>query len=205
MKHRKLSILTTGLAVALMSGGLAIAQPAGGDGEKDRPKRERKERAEGEQGKRHGQHLIRALYKDIELSDDQKGQVREVVGNLKEEHEAHRAKVRAARENLREARKSGDEAAIAEAREALKELITNPPILAALPDFRGVLSDSGDQAQFDQNVENVKAKIKEHAEGRKERRGERRENRDGDGDGERPQRKRDRDGDAGGEGGSLDI
>ncbi|MEM1107428.1 MAG: Spy/CpxP family protein refolding chaperone [Planctomycetota bacterium] len=182
MKNNNLIInLAAALAVVLCAG-LASAAPGEGERQRDRGERgdrsERVERSErGERGERSERRRgggMKALFEGIELSDDQKASIKEVM----ETKRAERQEIRA---ELREARESGDEAAVADIAERMRGLMdeTNEAV-------RGVLA-SEQQTQFDENLAALQAKAEERRASRAEgKRGDKKDK------GERPRR----DGDA---------
>lgn len=205
MKNRTFGMLSTGLAVALMSAGVAFAQPAEKPAREDAPKRERPQRdaerpaREGERRGPGAEGPIRMLYRDITLSEEQRAKVRELAEAHKDQHDAFAAKLREAAKKARDAREAGDKEAAEAAMEELRKIASHPPILDLLDGYRDVLTTDADKAQFDKNVEEVVKHVKERVQGRREERREGRPEGDrpqrkGDGEGERPQRKRDGEG-----------
>jgi len=220
MRTRLFGLITTALAVTVLSAGVALAGP---DGERkpDRPNRERAER-DGERPERpdrghrgrHGDrrhHVMAALFRGIELTDTQKQELREIGRAHREQvkawHEEHRDELEAIREKMRQARQDKDREAAEAAREQFKQLLqTRPKPDATFDAMRGVLTTDEDKAQFDENLESIKQRFKERAKDRDKRgwREGRRPHREGgdkakrdrdrpkrDRDGDRPQRDRD--------------
>ena len=183
MQIRWFGMMTMGLATALVCGNLALAAPeAEGDGE--HPKRERAER-EGERPQRDGDrrgNFIRALFDGIALNDEQKSELREIASGHAEEvkawHEDHRDEFEAIRAKMRAARENKDREAGEAARAELETLMaTRPKPDATFAAMREVLATDADKAKFDENLQ----KLKERMEARRERGPE-------GGDGERPKR-----------------
>ncbi|NBC10134.1 MAG: hypothetical protein GVY24_00165 [Planctomycetes bacterium] len=204
MPYRLFALITTTLAATVLGAGVALAAPEG-DEQPDRPKRERAER-DGDQPERdkhdkhrdRGHRVMAALFRDIELTDAQKEELREIGQahrkQVKAWHDEHREELDAIREKMRQARKDQDREAAKAAHEEFKALLeTRPKPDAAFAEMRDVLATDEDKAQFDENLEAIKQRMKERRE-RGPREG-RRPHRDGndkrDRDGDRPQRDRD--------------
>ncbi|MBB6431165.1 Spy/CpxP family protein refolding chaperone [Algisphaera agarilytica] len=173
MERKNLKFSLIAVLAVVMCAGLANAQPAGGDddnGPKER-QRERGERAErgergergeraergergergekGERGKR-GQRGGQEVLKGLDLSDDQKEAIKGILKGKQEEG-------RAIREEMKEARESGDQEAMKAAMEKIQAM--RDEMHEAV---RGELN-AEQQATFDENL----AKLKEKAAERK--------------------------------------
>ncbi|MEM1353584.1 MAG: hypothetical protein AAGC44_13830 [Planctomycetota bacterium] len=158
----------------------------------ERPQRDRGEGAEGERPRRGGEQGERPRrgggdpLRALDLSDDQKEQVKEIM-------EANRAEAREIMETARAAKEAGEDVD----REAIREQLGALREAARLNVYENVLNEE-QQAKMDEIREKMEARRAEM----QERRGERgeRPQRGGDSDGERPQRRR-----GGGEGSGLDL
>ncbi|MEM6393392.1 MAG: Spy/CpxP family protein refolding chaperone [Planctomycetota bacterium] len=180
------------LALAVPVGFTAVAQDAG-------PKERKERRAErGEERKERGERKrgagMKALFKDVNLTEEQREEVKDIMSPLREEMEAWHAKVKEAREAnraaMKEAREAGDPEAAKAAREKAKAemealLEERPKVDPYLDDVRDILT-ADQQVTFDTNRKAIEAKMaerreqaKEKREERKERRGDRREERGG--------------------------
>ncbi len=190
---RKSLILASVLA---LTGGIALAeqdQPAASDG--DRPARQRDHKADhdgkryqgehgdhgqrgkrGEKGERSGRDHRKAMHKrlfgGLELTDDQKAQIKEIMTKHGDErkawHEAHKDEFHALRQKMREAREADDKDGIQGVRDEIKALIESAPKPdAAHDEIRAVLNEE-QQATFDERV----AKMRERMEQWKEQRGD---------------------------------
>jgi Spy/CpxP family protein refolding chaperone len=129
----------------------------------------------GRRGMRGRPHPARGLFKGVELTDEQKEQVKKAFEDLKPAEE-DRGKARELFQALRQAHKDGDEAKVEQIKAQLKELHgdRHTKLLAALDD---ILTD--------EQMEKVKANIEEMKENRPHPR--KRGQRDGD---RRPRRNR---------------
>lgn len=168
------------LASALvLTSGYAMAQ-RDGQGPKD-GERPAKRQADGKQklgedgermrrGPRDGEGMHRWLFEGMELSDDQKAQIHEVMKKHGDErkawHEAHQEEFQALREKMRDAREAQDKDAMEALREEGKALMRSAPKPDTTHDeIRAILNE--DQREiFDERVE----KMRERAEQWRERR-----------------------------------
>lgn len=171
----------------LIGAGAAMAEPGGGgEGGERKPKREHRGgeegpprgersdrergegRGEGREGRRgeRGERMARALFRDVELTPEQREQTKAVLNKHREQRRAwmeeHGEEMRDVRRQMREARESGDEAAIAEARTKVREMMEGAPRLQAVADeIRAVLTPEQVQ-QFDDNLEEMRQRVEEH-------------------------------------------
>lgn len=102
----------------------------------------------GEARERHGKRGD-GIFKDIELTDDQKAELKQ----MREENKDARHEIR---EKIRDARESEDREAMAEAIQEMQAFMEK-----AHDDIRGVLTPE-QQEQFDRNVEVMKEKRQQH-------------------------------------------
>ncbi len=167
MERSNLKISLIAVLAVVMCAGMASAAPGGGDGERQRDsqreKGDRPERGEkGERGERGERGGAKALFENINLSDEQQEAVREVMQSKKAELDEIRAE-------MREARESGDQEAMKAVGEKMAALMdeTHEAVRAELT--------VDQQTQFDKNL----AKLKEKAEERRAERGERGERGEG--------------------------
>ena len=189
--------------------GVAHAQGedrADADRREQREARRDKARSDGPRGARQDarQRMVRQLFEGIELSEEQRQEVRDVMQKHREGvqkwREDHEQEIKKLRERMREARREQDrEAAVAAFEELLKLSEDRPKPENLLDDIRGELNDDQIKA-FNENVEEIKEKARQRMEERRdkaeENRGERKERRGDRGDrGERGDRaeRRDRD------------
>ncbi len=144
------------------------------EGKPDRGERKGKHGPHGDRGPRgHGHRFIRALFKDIDLTEDQRVEVREIMEAGRDEMEAwrdeHRDQIKALREQMREAHQAGDDEKAAEVREQLRTLFESRPKPEDRADeIREVLTPEQTE-QFDQNIEAIKQKMQERRDEMKER------------------------------------
>lgn len=126
----------------------------------------------GPRGPRDGERMHRMLFEGMELTDDQKAQIKEIMQAHGEErkawHEEHKEEFQALRDKMREAREAKDKEAADAVREETKALMESAPKPDAVHDeIRAVLTED-QQAIFDERV----AKMRERADEWRERRGE---------------------------------
>jgi len=169
MQLSNLKISVIAVLAVIMCVGIASAAPGGNeDGERQRDsQRERGDRAErGEKSDRGERRRSgrKALFEGIDLSEEQKETIRDVMKSRK----AKRDEIRA---EMREARESGDQEAMKAIGQRMQALMdeTHEAVRAELT--------AEQQTQFDDNL----AKLQERAAERRASRGER--------DGERKKRK----------------
>lgn len=126
----------------------------------------------GPRGPRDGDRMHRMLFEGMELTDDQKAQIKEIMQAHGEErkawHEEHKDEFQALKDKMREAREAKDKEAADAVREETKALMGSAPKPDAVHDeIRAVLTED-QQAIFDERV----AKMRERADQWRERRGE---------------------------------
>jgi Spy/CpxP family protein refolding chaperone len=117
----------------------------------------------GPRGPRDGERMHRMLFEGMELTDDQKAQIKELMQAHGEErkawHEEHKEEFQALRDKMREAREAKDKEAADAVREETKALMESAPKPDAVHDeIRAVLTED-QQAIFDERV----AKMRERA------------------------------------------
>ncbi|MEM7680623.1 MAG: hypothetical protein AAF288_01570 [Planctomycetota bacterium] len=182
-------MLGLGAAVAFGSPAVTFAQ------DDDRPSRERGDRGEraergergdraerGERGRNNPGRAVRALLRDIDLEEDQRELVGEVMEELRGEMEQYAEDTEEVRAEARAAREDGDREAMQAAMEKLREF-PRPDLEAYADKVRDILTDE-QRETFDKNREEIRERMEE----RRKRMEERRENRGEDG--ERPRRGR---------------
>lgn len=168
MERSNLKISLIAVLAVVMCAGLASAAPGEkGDGERQREsQRERGDKTDrgekAERGERRGGGA-KALFEGIDLSDDQKQAVREVMDSKK----AQRDEIRA---EMREARESKDRDAMTAIGEKMQALMDETHQAV-----RGELT-ADQQTQFDDNLVKLEAKAAERranrGEGKKKDKGE---------------------------------
>lgn len=183
-------------SVLALSGGYAMGQPsdnATGDGERpmrrqadgERGQRgqrgdrgegmgqrgERGERGEtGPRGRRDPGDFAKRLFAGMELTDEQKTQIREIMKTHGEErkawHEEHKEEFQAIREKMREAR--GDQEAMEALRKQVHALMDSAPKPDATHDEIRALLNEEQQATFDERVEKMRERMEQWRERRKD-------------------------------------
>lgn len=165
MLNRTLTTAVSVLAVMLMAAPLALAD----EGESDRsqrrrplegPRFERDGKERGDRAKRGGpRDRHRTLFDGIDLSDEQKAEIKEIMkaaGEARKAYiEANRDAFAKVREQMNEARESKDREAMKAAHDAFKALMQDGP----KPPFdkaKAVLTDE-QLKQFEANLEKAKA------------------------------------------------
>ncbi len=113
-------------------------------------------------------HPFKELLDKLNLSEDQKKQVRGITEKHRAEfqkyREAHHEEFKAAREKLEAAQKAKDEPAIRAAREEIRKIYMAGPTLKAMGDeIRGVLTDD-QKKTFDAGIDKIYQRIKEQME-----------------------------------------
>ncbi|MEM6552003.1 MAG: Spy/CpxP family protein refolding chaperone [Planctomycetota bacterium] len=186
------------LALTAPAGFTAVAQDAGDERPDRKERRAERDGERKERGERKRQGAMKALFKDVNLTETQREEVRTIMAPLREEMEAWHAKAKEVREAsraaMKEAREAGDREAAQAARDKAKAemealLEERPKVAPYLDEVRDVLT-ADQQATFDSNRETIEAKmaerreqVKDKREDRRERRSDRREER-----GDRPER-----------------
>ncbi len=175
-------------SVLSLSAGLSVAQaqpgdgPRGGerrgmqddDGERGErgPRGPRGERGEdGDRGPRgdRGDRGPRQLFAGMDLSDEQKEQVREAMMAHHEErkawHEANKERFQSIREQMKAAHEAGDRETMQSLREQVRTLMESAPKPDATHDtIRGILNED-QQAIFDERIEKIRERMEQRREG----------------------------------------
>ncbi len=167
-------------SVLAISGGYALAQPADdGPPDGDRPMRkqvdgERGPRRGGDAGERgmRGQRdpgaILKRLFAGMELTDEQKAQIGEIMKAHAEErrawHEEHKEEFDAIREQMREAR--GDQEAMDALREKVHALMDSAPKPDATHDQIRTLLTEEQQTTFDERIAKLRERMEQMREGR---------------------------------------
>lgn len=193
MKRFPLHVLTLlALCGAMAMTGFANAQAEDNDRKDRREQREaRRDKARGEVPSSEARrNMVKALFKDVALTDEQRKEVRDVMQKHRESvqkwREENQEEIRKLRERIQEARRDKDRDAAKAAFEELLELSEDrPKPEALLDDIRGELT-AEQVKQFNENVEAIKEKARDRMEERRKKVEERREQRQN-------QRDRDRD------------
>jgi len=173
-------------SVLAMTGGVAMAeQDSAGPGDGDRARKQHKDgegRQRGERGERGERgdrgprgdrgDIARRLFGGMDLSDDQKAQIKDIMKAHGDErkawHEANKDAFEALREKMRAARKSEDKDAGQAVRDEIKALMDSAPKPDASHDQVRALLNEEQQATFDERIE----KMRERMEKMKENRGD---------------------------------
>ena len=193
MKRFPLHMLTLlALCGAMAMTGIANAQPKDKDRGDRRDQREaRRDKARGDGPRQDArQQMVRALFEGIELSEEQRRDVRDVMQKHREDvqkwREENEQEIKKLRQRMQEARRDQDrDAAVAAFEELLKLSDDRPKPDDLLDDIRAELT--GDQVEeFNENVEEIKEKAKQRMEERRKKAEQQREQRQN-------QRDRDRD------------
>ncbi len=168
------------VSVLAISGGYALAQPVDdGAPDGDRPMRKQ---VDGERGPRRGSEagerglrgqrdpgaILKRLFAGMELTDDQKTQIGEIMKAHGEErrawHEEHKEEFDALREQMREAR--GDQEAMDALREKVHALMDSAPKPDATHDQIRALLTEEQQTTFDERIEKLRERMQQWREGR---------------------------------------
>ena len=177
MKRFSLNLLALMALCGVMAiTGVAHAQggsKANADRRDQREARRDKDRNDGPR-----QRMVRQLFKDIELSAEQRQEVRDVMQEHREGvqkwREDNEQEIKKLREQMRDARREQDrDAAVAAFEELLKLSEDRPKPEDLLEDIRGELSDE-QVKQFNKNVEAIKEKAKDRMEDRRKKAQEKR-------------------------------
>lgn len=176
-------------SVLAMSSGYVFAQ-RDGQGPRD-GERPAKRQADGKQkpdeagergprGPRDGENMMRRLFADMDLTEEQKSQIHEIMKAYGEErkawHEEHQEEFQALREKMREAREAKDNDAAAALREQTKALMESAPKPDASHDEIHALLNEKQQVIFDERI----TKMREQMDQWRERRGDGPPRMDGD-------------------------
>lgn len=189
MKINIWNMLAAGSLCFVMAGQVALAERGEGPREKREMRGERGERPEGKElrekmkERREGmrERVAKKLFEGVDLSEDQRAQLKAVREKARGDAEAWRdsnkAKFQDIREQMRTARESDDKEAFEAAKKQARDLMKNAPRPSDYTDqVRSVLTD--DQREvFDQNREQMKEKFEEWREKRAERWNEMKEKR----------------------------
>lgn len=123
---------------------------------------------DGERGPRADRPDPRRLFAGMDLTDDQKSQIRDIMQAFGEErrewHEAHQEQFQSLREQMRAARESGDKDAMDSLRDQVRELMDSAPKPDATHDQVRALLNDDQKAVFDERI----AKMREFMEQRRE-------------------------------------
>lgn len=172
-------------SVLTLTGGVAMAQQdsdAPGEGDRVRKQqrdsdgpRHRAERGErGERGDRgprgNREDMGRRLFGGMDLSDEQKSQIQDIMKAHGEErkawHEANKDAFDAIRDKMRAAHESQDKDAAQAAREEIKALMDSAPKPDASHDQIRALLNEEQQATFDERIAKMRDRMEKWKEGR---------------------------------------
>ncbi len=168
-------------SVLAVTSGYALAQndkPGPKDGERPAKRQADDKQKPGDAGERgphgprDGERLHRLLFEGMELTEEQKTQVHEIMKAHGDErkawHEEHKEAFQALREKMREAREAKDQQAADALREETKALMESAPKLDATHDaIRAVLTED-QRVIFDERTKNMREQMGQW----RERRGE---------------------------------
>ncbi|MEO0587403.1 MAG: Spy/CpxP family protein refolding chaperone, partial [Planctomycetota bacterium] len=175
--------VATVAAVGLFGAGMAMAEPGGDGGKASSAEREARSGSDGERGQRRagaegregrggearGAGMIRAMFRDVDLSDEQKERVREILQEARSEREAWMAEngdqLRELREKMADARAVQDtDAAQAVAQELRTIMSAGPSPMGIAEDVRAELT--AEQAEvFDRNFDEVQQRVRDRSRG----------------------------------------
>ncbi len=167
-------------SVIALTGGIAMAEQEGqGPGDGDRPGHHQGDKDgkwhHGEKGEhgpradRPGEHGPKAMHKRLfggmELTEEQKTQVKETMRAFGDErkawHEAHRDEIQALKEKMRAARQGDDKEAVKAVHEEIKALMESAPKPdAAHDEIRGILNEE-QQATFDERITKIRERMEQ--------------------------------------------
>lgn len=154
-----------GLAILAGSATIASAQSTAAPGTQTPTARQERGHHGGWKGERRqkGQHGMRALFKDITLTADQKAQVKAISDRYRAQRQSLAESMKPAMTEVRNARQRGDTVA---ARAAFDRTADTRSKLTALREqelreVRGVLT-AAQQTTFDRNVADMKTKMEQH-------------------------------------------
>ncbi|MEM0913794.1 MAG: Spy/CpxP family protein refolding chaperone [Planctomycetota bacterium] len=163
--------LTLAVAAAgLLAVGPALAAPSNTSGESkgDRPQRSAESSERGQRGgpggeRARGRDTIRLLFRDIQLSDSQREDIREVMAQARDERRAwmeeNGDEIRELRERMQDASAIRDTDAMQSIGQDLRAIMSaGPQPMAVAEEVRGMLTE--DQVeQFDANVVEVEERM----------------------------------------------
>ena len=170
MDNRLLTLLMTPVLAMSLSIGATQLRAEGGDGDARQGQRDGERGDKGHKGKR-GHPMMHALLKGIELSEEQRESIKEIMKAHHEKrrafHEANKDKMQSLKAKMKEARANKDKEAMSEAHEEFKTLMQDAPKPTdAAEDIRAELT-ADQQATFDDNLDDVREKIKQrHSQGK---------------------------------------
>ncbi|MEM1209940.1 MAG: Spy/CpxP family protein refolding chaperone [Planctomycetota bacterium] len=217
--HKKIgTVWAAAAAVGFLGIGSALAEPGNGD-KGERPQRSADSGERGERGgpsagerrgpggpggeRRGGRDALRLLFRDIQLTDSQREEVREKMTQARDERrawmEANGAELRELRERFQDARSIEDTDAMQAIGQELRTMMSaGPQPMDVAEDVRGMLTEEQAE-QFDANLAELETRMEQ-------RRNEARQNAGSGGPGgeraERGERGAGRDGDRPGRGGA---
>ncbi len=183
------------VSVLAVTGGVAVAERDGrGPGDGDRPAHRQGDREgkRGDQGERgewgeRGEHgprgergdrpgrpsperMHRRLFADMDLTDEQRDQIRETMKAFGDErkawHEANRDEFQALREKMRDAHQGDDKDAAKAVREEIKALMESAPKPDAAHDEVRALLNEEQQVVFDERIAKIRERMEQWKEGR---------------------------------------
>lgn len=157
----RLRTAALGLAIFAGSATIASAQATTPGTQAPSPRQDRGQRG-GWKGEK-GQHGMRALFKDIQLTAEQRTQVKAISDKYRTQRQALGESMRPAMTEVRAARQRGDSAA---AKAAFDRTADTRARMTALRDqelreVRGVLT-AAQQTTFDRNVTQMKERMQQH-------------------------------------------
>lgn len=186
-KANALNTTIAALLAVLLCSSMAMAQGQGnGSQDKERGQRKAqkdKEGADGKRAERKGRrgHLARALLKDIELSDDQKTEIREVMKEAAQArmawHEKHKDEIKSLRDQMQQARKDKDREKAKQVMAEMRKLMQSAPKPTDTFDKVKAKLNADQSEQFEKNVAELKDRMEKRREAHKKRHEGERKNR----------------------------
>lgn len=162
IRHTHLKQWLVVLAVALMAGATVLAADEGAKpAEKARAKRAQADGQRPQGPRARGGRFLQKVLGDLNLSDEQKGKVKEVFATARKEFQAkaekHKDELAKLREEFQAARQSKDREKLAALAKKRRELMGDGGGEAILAKIKAVLTDE-QKKQFDDKLAEAKAK-----------------------------------------------
>ena len=160
----RLRTAALGLAILAGSATIASAQSTAPGTQAPTARQDRGQRGGWKSEKGHkGQHGMRALFKDITLTAEQKTQVKTISDRYRTQRQSLAESMKPAMTEVRSARQRGDSVAAKAAFDRTADTRTKLTALRdqELREVRGVLT-TAQQTTFDRNVADMKTKMQQH-------------------------------------------
>ncbi|HEX7009421.1 MAG TPA: Spy/CpxP family protein refolding chaperone [Phycisphaeraceae bacterium] len=154
----------------------------GKDHAKDKPgaAASQPDRDRAAQRQRIEQRIHEHLFGNLNLTDEQEGQIKQVLDDFRQKRKAwweeHRDDLRNLREQLGQARQDQDEERLDQLRQQLRELIQSAPKPSDVHEPIKATLNAQQQEQFEENLKTLREKLREmHDRGQRPHDGEKRE------------------------------